>query len=98
MWCVDCWDTDDKISSLKKCGPSAPRNLNISIVTVNESSVLLSIDWEPPLTYNTTGTNIIAYKIVHNDSAEVIIPVTKQTVYQHNITCPAVHKYVIKVC
>ena len=94
---IDCWDTDDKISSLERCGPTAPQHLNVAIVTVNESSVLLTINWEPPLTYN-TGIDIIAYKIVYNGSEELIVPVTNHTVCQYNLTRPAVHKYVIKVC
>lgn len=100
MWRnVGCWDSGN--ASLEKCGaklPSAPQNLTVISIPVDEAHVMLSINWEPPVICKPT---VKAYKIVINDNNTHFI---NYTAHQHNvtmsyfnITLPTLHEYVIKV-
>ena len=88
---IDCWNTSDRDLTLEKCGPSAPLHLTVDILLVNESSVVMTINWRPPPTYDTSFT-ITLYKIVINN---ITILIANQTHYQ--LTSDAVKKYVVKV-
>ena len=107
MVCLGCWDADEE-ASYSKCGPmlfSAPQNLAVVKTPVNESVVMMSIKWKPPV-HSNPKPNITAYKIEIIDTRTYIIGARccndslsdGQTTCQYNFTLPVGHEYDIKVC
>ena len=57
---IECWSIPGADSKLCPKLPTAPRNLSITVVPLNDSSVTLQISWKQPAAYL---PDIILYRI-----------------------------------